>query len=290
MSKKTRRHFSDNIFGKLAGIILAFILSLLFLVLTVLLILRFGLFSEGQFLSLFDNTYFRMNMEYIDDRLTDFNLPTNVDASVLEGVFSQDVLAGHVISTVRSYLTDTVYEPDLTAEKQLLTDRMHQFLDSNNVTFEGDEEAVIKEYVSDVCEIYLDGIELPGMGTIAEIRSLYLRYDWILLAAAAVLTLLFVMICIRTRHYAHHGIRDVALAAGGTGLICIVVPAYLLYSGFYKRLNLRPEFFYHFAVTLIVYVLKAIVIAGLVWIGIMIVLGIITAISRAALIRKLRRG
>lgn len=264
----------------------ALLLSLVLFLGTVILVLHYGVFDKERFLSLFDSEYFSQTKAYIVDQAKFYTMPTGIDLDVLEGVVDEKEVAGHVRGGVLAAFSGQEYKPDLSAVKSRLDANLKAFFEESDVAFEGDLDNVIEEYEADITSIYEQGITLPGMDAIARIRSLYLKYDLIALAANGAIAVLCLVICIKAHHYVHRGVRYLAYAAGGTALMCCVIPAILYFSKAYAGLNVQPDFFYHFAVSAVTHLLRFMMITGILWFGVMLLLILIAGLLRMRLTRR----
>ena len=100
-----------------------------------------------------------------------------------------------------------------------------------------------------------------------------------------VLALIFLVTCLKLHYFFHRGLRYVAYSFGGVGLMSLAIPGWLYFSKFYNGFNLQPHYFYHFAVTLVVRLLRYVMAAGVFWLVLTVILAVIISIRRAALMK-----
>ena len=282
--RKAAHHSSDSRLRNLISIFFAFLLSLLFVVGTILLIVRFGILNESRFLSVFDEDYYQYTMDVIRTNAEYYTTPTGIDLSVLDDAFNTEEIEADVRGNVHAAFSGSEYTPDTAAMARRLDTNLRAFFAEHQLVPEaGTIQDVIDEFTTDIVAIYADNVKLPGLASIGQLRARYLQYDRYGIIAVAVIALILIITIIRLHHYIHRSLRYIAYAAGGAALMCFIVPCGLYLSKFYVGFNFQPRYFYHFMVSLVVKLLESVMLTGLFWLLITVVLAFMIAMRRRQL-------
>ncbi|MBO6157729.1 MAG: hypothetical protein J6P72_00550 [Firmicutes bacterium] len=276
-----RRSSSQSILRNIISYIFSFVLSMALFAMTLLFIARYGVFDDENFISMLDDDYYRLCMEHIEDQANYYTLPTGIGTSVLEDVFSIDDVRYDVSRYVISAFDGVEYKPDMKVLENKLSDNVRNFFKADGVTITGETEDIISAYVEDIVNIYKACVEMPGLDMIVQIRNVFLTYYRYGMIACGIVIVLLIAFIIKLHHYPHRSMRYLAYACGGSALMSFVIPFILYQSGRYKGLGLNPEYFYHFGVSLVEYLLKLCMFSALLWAVVMIVLIVIIAALRS---------
>lgn len=282
--RKSSHHYSDSKVRNLLSYFFAFLLSVIFVIITGLMIIRFGIFSESRFLSVFDQDYYQYTMDVIRTNAEYYTAPTGIDNTVLEDAFNTEEIKADIKGNVHAAFTGGEYTPDTTEITRRLDSNLRAFFSANQIVpAEGTIQNVIDEFTTDIGEIYSDSVTLPGLESIGLLRARYMRYDKLALAALLAAALILIITIIRLHHYIHRSLRYIAYAAGGAALMLLIVPCGLYLSKFYVGFNFQPRYFYHFMVCLVVRILQALMLGGIFWLVVAALLAVIIFIRRRQL-------
>lgn len=282
--RKATHHSSDSRMRNLISYFFSFLLSVIFVLLTALMIIRFGILAESRFLSVFDEDYYQYTMDVIRSNAEYYTTPTGIDLAVLDDAFNTEEIETDVRGNVHAAFSGSEYTPDTAAMSRRLDTNLRAFFAANQVVPEtGTIQDVIDEFTTDIVKIYADTVKLPGLASIGQLRTRYMKYDRYGIIALAVIALILIITIIRLHHYIHRSLRYIAYAAGGAALMCFIVPCGLYLSKFYVGFNFQPRYFYHFMVSLVVKLLESVMLTGLFWLLITIVLAFMIAMRRRQL-------
>lgn len=282
--RKSSHHYSDSRMRNLISYFFAFLLAVVFVIMTGLLIVRFGIFTESRFLSYCDRDYYQYTLDTLQTDAQYYTTPTGIDMSVLDDAFSVDEIAADLKGNVHAAFTGGEYTPDTTEMNRRLDNNLRAFFAANQIVpEEGSINDVIDEFTTDIDKIYAERVTLPGLASVGLLRARYMRYDKLAIAALIALMVIFIVTIIRLHHYIHRSMRYVAYGAGSAGMMCFIVPCYLYLSKFYVGFNFQPQYFYQFMVNLVVGILKALMLGGVFWFVVTAVLAFIIAMRRRQL-------
>ncbi|MBR6231035.1 MAG: hypothetical protein IKR00_03770 [Lachnospiraceae bacterium] len=292
MSSKNRErsiHFpSDSTLRKAFSVFFAFLLALSLFLLTLLAVFRFGIVSQDAFLSLIDEDYAKYTLEEIRADADYYVTPTGIDPSVLDGVFTTEGIIADVRAGIANSFAgkEEEYVPDTAAYEAKLDSQIRAFLEENNLEpKDGTTDELITHFTTDIMKIYTNEASLPAMSLFTQVYSFSMKYGIAAIIGLAVLALIFLVTCLKLHYFFHRGLRYVAYSFGGVGLMSLAIPGWLYFSKFYNGFNLQPHYFYHFAVTLVVRLLRYVMAAGVFWLVLTVILAVIISIRRAALMK-----
>ena len=103
-----------------------------------------------------------MLSENVYNAAVDYTMPTGVDVSVLDGVFTEDTIREDVKSYVMNAFDDNSYEVDTSKIYASLKENVDAFLREQGIDPTTEDKAV-DEYVKAICNIYKDRVKLPGL-------------------------------------------------------------------------------------------------------------------------------
>lgn len=263
--------------------IFSFFLSLDLLALVLLVAVNGGVFSERSMVSVLDDAYYDYTLDFVETETKNYTLPTGIDAVVLEDVFSVDRIQVNVNRYLASvYEGVSKFEPDTKEEREKLTANVTNAFANDGVDVSEGSEAseITSAYVDEIMEIYAGAIKIPGMDVYAKVQGIFSQVFPVVLIVLIVLTAVLIVIITQLHHFIHRGLRYIAYATGGATLMCFVVPFAIYALGTYKGLNVAPQYFYHFCVSLISHLLRLCMIGSSVLLVATIVLVVICNVMR----------
>lgn len=275
MSHRGRGHSRSHT-RDLISLIFGFFLSLALLGIMLITVVRLGVMTWGGFNYILDDKYYELTVDYVEKQTYNYSLPTGIDPAVLDGVFSVDEVKRDAGGFIAGALDGSGYKADTSATRDRLVKNVKALFDKDGVRIGegGSAEKIIEGYANDIMGMYEEALVIPGLDVIVQIRNFYVRYYPVALACFVAFAAIMVVLIMRLHHFVHRALRFVAYALGGAAVMGFVVPCMLLVSGFYKGLNLQPEFFYHFGVRLVMHVFNLCMLGS----GVLLVLMIITMV------------
>ena len=277
-TRKSRKDSAPSSTKNLASFIFSFLLSLTLVVIGVLVVASHSL-SKGYVVSKIDSDYLRMLSENVYNAAVDYTMPTGVDVSVLDGVFTEDRIREDVRSYVENTFDNDEYVVDTTAIYNALKTNVESFLTKEGIN-PADEAAAVDEYLTDICNIYKDRVKLPGLNYIPKVSHLASKYFIWALLGAVLFALANAFLCIKLHSYLHRGLRYVVYSFGGAALMTFAAPFVAYLNGFYKNLQISPNYFNHFIVSFIESVFTQLFIWAAIWLVLSFVSMIMVSVLR----------
>lgn len=248
-SRSHHGHGSSS--AKISNSILSFFLSLLLCVELVLIVGFVCFFWQPGFASIFDDDYYAYVYDYVNKQALYYTLPTGYDESVVDGVFTLSEVHGDVQGYVSASFKGGNYRIDETDERARINQHLSELYRRDGKEFDAEARSYADAYADELMAVYRKGIELPALDAFALVRARLVTVVLIAIVAIALLCVALIASLLSSHHYRHRGMRYVAYATGGAFLLGTVGPAAVYLSGFYKGLNVTPQFFYHFCVSMI---------------------------------------
>ncbi|MDO4806507.1 MAG: hypothetical protein Q4A07_04585 [Coriobacteriales bacterium] len=284
------RHHTQSRARDGVSLVFSFFLSIALVGMMVLTALRVGFAEKVSFLTILDDQYYEYVLDHIEDQSKYYTLPTGIDPAVLEDVFVLDEVRENIQSYVASLFGDYVFNPNVSAMHDRLMTNVRTAFASDGVEIKEGEEAeeVASTYVDQVTSFYSEMMRPSGLDDAVEVCRLYCKYYPFAMIGLGVLAALMVMLLVRLHHFVHRSLRYMAYAAGGAALMGFVVPAIVFVGGSYKGLNLDPQYFYHFGVSLIERVLTLCMMGSAVLVVVMLALAFTVAKLRSKVLKRKR--
>lgn len=286
MSEKAKRGYSSSpsMARNVVSILFSFLLAIAFTVIGLLLIVQ--LIRQPDFISgSFDTQYTAYVKTYLEDTTTDYTIPTSIDVNVLNGVFTTEKIQADTYQAIRATFAGTEFTPDTAEMETLLANQTKAFFYETGMEYEN-ADAIVETYVSEIMEFYAGAFRLPGLSALVTIINRYSRFFWPAMAAAAVLALILLILCLRLHRWLHRGLRYIAYATGGAFLITLTAPLVLYLSRLYERLQISPQYFYYCVVNYVRRSLEVFLAMAAIWLILTVILLIIIKILRSRALRK----
>ena len=282
--KASRRKSGPSSTRNMLSYIFSFILAVTLTVIAV--IITAGHFLSPNYLKkMIDSDYVSDLMKEVKNEAVDYTLPTGIDTSVLEDVFTEEQISHDVKSYISNSFTSNKYEINTEELAKKLTENTRAFINGQHISGE-DVDAAIEDYVTAICNIYKKRIKLIGMDYIARVSNMFRRYFIIILIALVVFAGANTFLCIKLHANLHRGMRYVAYAFGAAGIMTFAAPAGAMINGFYKRLRITPLYFNHLISEYIGNAMKFMIAISIVWFIIMIVDIVYISALRGRVVKK----
>ncbi len=279
MSKKKKRYLSPSRARNTASYIFSFLLSLTFLAMGLLGLLRLAV-TDGQILSVFDSTYVGYVHTDLENEILDYTLPTGIPVEVVSDLISEERVAYDLQISLANEVQNRSYDIYTGDIAEMLSDRVTSLYREQGTEVDADLEKIIDRYTQDICEIYVDDLKVPGFGTVLRIITTIRRLFPFVMAGLAIFAVILIVLCIRLHSWIHRGLRYVAFAAGGAALMTMLAPLLVWMGDAYRRLQISPQYVYYALTEYIERLLKYCFVTAAAWLAVTVLLGILIALLR----------
>lgn len=248
--------------------------------------LRVGILSEQGFVSILDNEYYEGVLSHANQKITSYTYPTGIDPRVIEGVITIEDVESDVTGIIKAAFAGEEHKPDLTDINARLTANVSSFLLEGSVEVADDSKEVIAAFATEVTDIYLQAMKMPGLDSIVKVRNACLSPLSLALVICVVLAGALVATICSLHHFLHRSLRFISYATGGASLMCLVGPLVVYVSKSYEHLMLEPQYFYHFGVSVALRALTLVMAGGLLLAVATVLLIVLVARMRESVIHR----
>lgn len=271
--------------------ILSFLLSISLTLLTLLLVIEWSGLSRSSFSkNMSANKYYDHVKEDIYDEAEAITIPTGLPDEVLTDIITTDKISQDVNGYINASFNEKIYRPDTKDITRKLRRNIETFLQKEGIDATKEQNRNINTYIASVEEIYIDTVKVPFLSLFEKARIIYNKIFLIGLAGGLLFSMICIYMIIKLHRWIHKAFRFIVYSTIATGLMTGILPTYIITSGFYKKINLSPEYFYNFIVDYITNILKAFIYFSTVWLVISLliiaIIGIMRTTARTVGIRK----
>lgn len=257
----------------IVNFVLSFLLSIMLVGLSFLLVIEWSGFSRSTFdKNMSANHYYdSVKVDIYNDAET-ITIPTGLPTEILDNVFTSFKVSQDVSRYIDANLNGKSYTPDTKGMSEKLRSNIMNYLNREGLILSQEQEANIDSYIASIEKSYTDTVKMPLISEFVKARVFYQKIFFIGLAVCVLFIVLCVLMIIKMQLWFHRALRYFAYSTLATGLMTSILPLYILNSGFYKRINLSPEYFYNFVTDYITNILQTFLYFGVAWIVITIIL------------------
>ena len=278
-NKRKNHSSSPSAARNVVSYIFSFILMIMLTLLGLMVVIRVA--ATPNFVSRsFDTTCAAYVKAYIEDTAVDYTLPTSIDISVAEDLFSEEMIYKDSVSAVRSAFAGTEFSPDTEDLRKELTRRVDNILASSGEQMTGQASEITEAYVDEIVEIYKSAFDIPGLSAVTEAVKKYGLYCWLAIASVAVISVILIIVCIKLHRWAHRGLRFVAYATGGAFLVTLAAPLVIYLGKFYEKIQITPQYVYYYLTNFLQRMLEFCIIVACFWLLITLIIIPIISLKR----------
>jgi hypothetical protein len=232
---------------KAISLLFTFLLTMLLIVLFICLDLYFGIFHDKSILrkvneSNYYNEVYKVLNSDAEKLVTEAGLP----ASVMKDVISLERVYINGKLYTEAALQGRTADISTTKLREKLIENINSYLAGADIFQEQELVVGVDELVTDVEQMYLQGIRMEYIHYLAEYRLKFLSaLRWVI----PLILLLGCVICyflINMHPYRHRGIRQIDYALNASSILVIVTAVVLLNTGKYMRSEVTPEYYRNF--------------------------------------------
>ena len=266
--------------------LLAFLQAIFLVIGVSVTLIYFGFLSRNAIERSLDQAdYYEGLTADIKVRSEDFLIPTGISTTVLEGVFTAEMVREHVQMQIQNAF--------LRMDEPLDFSSMENELSQNIVTFLNDQqETLSQEEIDGLIQAVMSQYELetrfPFISHLARLINLYRGLVLIVGVGSILLFLIATLTSYRMHHRPHRRLRFQSYSFGGGALMLFVIPLVLLLNGSYTRLAIGPEYVHRFFIIHVERILRLFMIMGGIALVLAILYGVISERQRSELIKRHR--
>lgn len=247
--------------------VMAFVLSIFLTVVTYAVGIYFGCVRDSAYTESIDNKKYYESVEKLFYEDADAAImPVGLPTEVLDNIIDRAEMKSQITQYVKASLNNRKYTFDSSNLEKKLKENINAYISSQNISLTEQQMAYKDEFIKEVGNIYISTLEVPVIGKLPEYINIYTKICKYVIPFGLVLSLLCVVMIIKMYTWRHRGLRFIVYATTATAIMTMSLPIVGLSTGFYKKVGLEPEYFYHFFVSIFGRTLKICLYFGLVWV------------------------
>lgn len=150
---------------------------------------------------------------------------------------------------------------DTSSFETKLTNDIDEYLRSANIIINSEEEVAITTLKTNLISYYQTYLTFPYLNLVINLINTYNNYYYLIAASLILLVLITGFILYRLYSHYRGRRRYFAYALSSSGIICLILPAFIYFGNFVNKISLSPKYFYDFVTSAInTYLLTYIVI------------------------------
>jgi hypothetical protein len=201
--------------------------------------------------NLVDSNYYENVQTYLYATAEKITLPTGLSMEVLRDTIDIYEVHRDVNGYLEAGYRGVTYEVDTTLIESKLERNIVNYLMQEGITPDQEQNNNIDIYVKSIAAEYRDSIEMPLMNFLISGKDLYDKIFWIGIVVCIVVIAIILSLINRMNEWFHRTLRYATYSTTAAALMTALLPGLSLYSGFYKRMQLSPQYFYNFVIVYI---------------------------------------
>ncbi len=239
--------------GKINAItcmVTSLMLAIFISVIAILMSVKLGFASNNSLLNALDDVkYYDMVYKSFMDKAESILIPDGLTSEVLQGVFSEEQLRSDGNHYFKAQLTSTESSINIEGYKTKLAANINDYVARNNLGVDGDQNTVIEHISNDIITCYEEMIKIPYASTIGMVFRNINKYFLMLLVPITIFAIVCILLLYKQNKVKKNRIFRYLAYSIMSGAISIVIPViYSRSTGFYKKLQIHPEYVYKFII------------------------------------------
>lgn len=258
--------------------ILAFVGSLLLFAIGALICIRLTLFNQNFMIrQVHDAKYIETIRKDVTESIQDLGRGSNIPPEVLSDVVTEKMVATNVENYIRGIYQDVPFQ--LQGEDQIkdnIMNNVQQYAQQQNIPIDEGTQKNLENLANTATKNFSSYIEIPYLMSYGQkVMSFKSSLTLILLVVGASFVLIFTLLLLMVK-LKHQRVRWSSITFLGAGLMLVVLPAIIYFSGVINRLGITSEGLYRFVTSYVTTFDLSFVFVGLAAIAIAVLLVIIS--------------
>lgn len=266
MKKDRKRNKGTRTARFIISAIIGFILTIVLTAMTYMLGLYLGFFNEGLILDhLNRNNYYNGVLAYTYDSGESIALPIGLPAEVFEDTLTLDMVYKDVRGYMEASFNGTAYEVDTTQLQENLAANVEAYTTGTGVVLTGEQKNNVTEFTKQIAADYTENVKMPFLSYFVKAKNFYTKILVIALPICLLVSVALGAVIFRLYRFKHRALRFITYSTIAAGFMSIILPAAVLFTRFYERLTITPEYFYEFVSTYVSKGIQVFLYLGAVW-------------------------
>jgi len=285
-----REHGNKNGIKRISSLlcfILSFLLSITFVTLAVLFVVQWTCFNKNTFYqNLLSSKYYENILSDIYEKAEVITLPTGLSIDVLNNTIELYEVHRDVNGYLEAGFRGEAYEADTRKLESGLEQNIDQFLETEGITADLEQRKNIELYVNSIVDEYKNSIKIPLLNFLISIRDFYEKIYFTGIIICIAVIIIIIRMITGMNEWLHRTIRYVTYSTTAAAFMVAIAPLVALCTGFYKRIQLAPQYFYNLAMIFITNIFHTFLLFSLMLIAISITLMIAIRNIKCNLIKE----
>ncbi len=241
MAKNKNRQFRFVI-----SCILAFCLTMLFTMGTVLIAVKIGFLSENSVLTgMNKRDYYKGAEEDFYQDAKDYTIPVGLPVEVVEGIVDSETVYSDITGYVTASVNHMEYSFQTDDLQSRLTENIYDYFRKEGLQMNEEQITTVPEYTQMVADIYMENMKVDFVTLLGKINTTLGGYLWIGALVCFALSAVLILMLVKLHRWPHRGVRFVAYSSIATVVFVLtpVVLAWILQK--FMKPNIAPEYLYY---------------------------------------------
>lgn len=248
LKKNSVKRNKKEIVRFIISFILSFMVAIVLTFTAFMVSIYFGFLNQNTILgSLEKREFYNQVQEYFYENAKDITIPTGLPEEVLDDIVKLRQVYGDVNTYLSACLNGTEYKIDSSNVTKKLKEQVEAYYKSQNKEMTKEQKSALDTYASSIAQEYERDVKIPVVQYYSTIKGILKKVILVSLAFTLVFVLFTYFIISKIHRHRQDGIRFFVYSSLAGMLMTGIIPAVLLISRYYTRLNIRPEYFYQFA-------------------------------------------
>ena len=232
---------------RIIGGIFTFLLTVLAAVLILLLSTAMSIFNDRVVIQKLNES------NYYNDIYSELNKKAEeliAKAELPDSVLTKVITLERVYVDGKNYIEATLRGEEVPLQTQKLreqlSDNVDQYLKEQNLVITDELSMGVATIITELEELYRQGIELELMKYLHEYKLSFYRLMWVIIPVILALTVVLCYFILQMNRYKHRGVRQISYATLSASVMAILSAGYLLLAKPYRRLEIAPDYYSDF--------------------------------------------
>lgn len=236
--------------GAVICMVTSLLLAIFISILSILLSVKLGFASNNSLLNALDDVkYYDMVYTSFMDKAESILIPDGLNAEILDGVFSEEQLRSDGNAYFKAQLNNKVSNINIDGYRHKLIENINEYVAKNHLTVDGEQDVVVKNITEDIMNCYIDMIQIPYASSIGMVFRNINKYFLMIFIPIFVFAVVCVFLLYKQNPVKKNRIFRYLAYSVMSGAVTILIPViYSRTSGFYKKLQIHPEYVYKFLI------------------------------------------
>lgn len=224
--------------------------------------------------------------EYAKESISELAFVGGVPSDIFDSIVTTERINADTYKLFEKAFDGEQYSIDSAALEQEFIDVIENYASENAMEINEETQSNIQHLAEQCTQAYLNCINIAGLNTVIGALKQPIAFMSFALAGAFLSILISLIMLYLVNKYKHKFLRYIFYALSGATLMLTVLPAYLLITRPYEKLNISPNYLHSFINSYIGDTLKTVLGAAAVFLVLLIAVFILISFFKKRAVRK----